>query len=60
MYNRVICNINSEQLFWTGSKNPTFGPSNLSHTLHNTFLTQKGFTSLFGGSCLQIALKNVI
>ena len=51
MFNHVIGNLNSEQLFWAWSENPKLkhlGLQNLSHTQHNTFLTQKGFTSLSG------------
>ena len=64
MFNCVIGNLNSEQLFWAWSENPKLkhlGLQNLSHTQHNIFLTQKGFTSLSGGgSCFKKAPKNVI
>ena len=56
MFNGVIGNLHSEQLFWAWSEH--LGLQNLSHTQHNTFLTQKGFTSLSGGgSCFKKAPK---
>ena len=64
MYNRVIGSLNSEQLFWALSENPKLnylGLQNLSHTQHNIFLTQIGFTSLSGGgSCFKNEPINVI
>ena len=56
MYNRVICNLNFEQLFWACGENPKLNIWAFCFISQsdNTFLTEKGFTSLFGASCLKI------
>ena len=57
MYNHLICNLNSEQLFWACSENPKLNiwAFCFKSQSHNTFLTEKRFTSLCGASYLKIA-----